>query len=177
MKKRVFIILLIIVFSLCGCSQFGYGYSKGKKMALNNTEFFKEIVSLCIDNQLKQPIISGEITTEEYEKLDNNGKKILDKCITLNISNIYYNDYYDTQQKFDYIEICFNTPLAYQGVIYVPKGFSEEDVKNLIYQITYEPIHDLTNLDDNLYYYYTDEAIEGNYDKDYIFPQGSVEER
>ena len=134
MKKRVFIILLIIAISLCGCSTFGYGYSKGKKVSLNNIELFKELVNLCIDNHLEQPINFSEINPEEYKKLDDKGKNILDKCVSININNISYNDYYDMQQKFNYIEISFNTPLAYQGVVYVPKEFSEEDVENLIYQ-------------------------------------------
>jgi len=173
MKKRFFAIFIILVFILSGCNQ--YRYADGKKTALKNIDFFKELVVLCIDNQLKQPIILGKINNEEYENLDKNGKKLLDKCVALDIIDVFYTDYYDEQQKFNYIIISFDTVLSYQGVIFVPNEFSKDDARNLIYQMLYEPVRDLIELDDNLYYYYTDESIEEDYSKEYIFPEGYIE--
>ena len=147
-------LLIIMLFLLSSCNI--YDYSSGKKAAYENVDLFYQAAGICLKYDLQHPIENKILNEQEVKSIPKEEQEVFKKCINNLVNNIDVEGGDADTGSYEYIVISLWTIGAYQGVIFVPPEFDEEDVTRLLYYRTSESEKDveLIELKDNFYYYF-----------------------
>ena len=151
---------MIPMLLFCGCQK-QYPPDEVKTIVTENFELLKEAADLTISKNLSFPISMYEL--KEVDNLTKEELELFKKCQEIGIRDLYYSNRMDNNgnkihnDNHYYLSIYFYYEPKCQSILYIPPHSDfETPVEAILYIqpfIDKDDIEEVTQLDENWYYY------------------------